>query len=114
MSKTILYKELEALPVGIYRIQIQEGYDLHYLGAPDASMVDDLAAQAQVCITDRDVGVRDIFVTKDTPVKKETAPYAVQVWLLDSFRSHHFEWMWCEGDKMYMLVVLPTAEGDKA
>lgn len=114
MSKTILYKELKALSVGIYRIQVQEGYDLHYLGDPNFSIVDDLAAQAQVCITDGDVGVRDIFVTKDTPVEEEARLYAANRWLLDTRHSHHFKWMWCEGDKMYMLVVLPTAEGDKA
>lgn len=110
MSKTILYKELKTLPVGIYRIQIQEGYDLHYIGDPNASMVGDLAAQAQVCITDGDIGVRDIFVTKDAPVEEDAALCVAKTWLLDSFHSHHFKWIWCEGDKMYMLVVLPTSE----
>ena len=111
MSKTILYKELEALSIGIYRIQIQEGYDLHYLGDRNFSMVDDLAAQAQVCITDGDVGVRDIFVTKDAPVKDKESLIAAKKWLLMSFLSHRLKWVWCQGDQMYMLVVLPTKEG---
>lgn len=107
MNTLPLYRELETLPVGIYRIQVQEGYDLHYIGDPNASMVNDLAAQAQVSVTDGVVGVRQVFVTKDAPVEEEAALYAAKAWLLDSFHSHQLKWVWCKEDQMYMLVVLP-------
>lgn len=110
MNRPPLYRKLETLPVGIYRIRVQEGYNLHYIGDPDASMVNDLAAQAKVSITDDDVGVCNVFVTKDVPVEEEAALYAAKAWLLDSFHSHHFKWIWCKGDQMYMLVVLPGKE----
>ena len=111
MSNLPLYEKLHKLPVGIYRIQVLEKHNPHYIGGPNTPMVNDLAAQGQVWITSGDVGVKQVFVEKDAPVEDKEALIAAKAWLRMSFHSHRLKWVWCEGDQMYMLVVLPTEEG---
>ena len=111
MTNLPLYEELHKLPVGIYRIHVFEKHNPHYIGGPNTSMVNDLATQGQVWIANVDIGVKQILVEKNTPVKDKESLIAAKAWLLMSFHSHRLKWVWCEEDQMYMLVVLPTKEG---
>jgi hypothetical protein len=110
MSNLPFYEELHKLPVGIYRIQVQENDNFHYIGDPNASMINDLAAQMQVLVTDGDIGVKQVFVEKDALVEDEESLSAAKAWLLMSYNSHRFKWIWCKEDHMYMFVVLSVKE----
>lgn len=105
------YEELHSLPAGIYRIEVREKHNPHYIGDPSTSMVNDLATQGQVWITYGDVGVKQVIIEKNAPVKDKESLIAAKAWLLMSFHSRRLKWVWCQGDQMYMLVVLPTKEG---
>ena len=111
MTNLPFYEELHKLPAGIYRIQVREKHNPHYIGSPNTSIVNDLAAQGQVWVTYKDVGVKLVIIEKNAPVEDKESLIAAKAWLLMSFHSHRLKWVWCEEDQMYMLVVLPTKEG---